>query len=643
MALLSLLPLVLALFGQDPDGILSTRYPEERVTDVLLERAAWKPVPRIGESGWDIVPEHVRQLQIHAGEAWLGKPWPSLPASVFLDFARNGNRSRYQALCFGRRERLATLVLAELFEDEGRFLDDIVDGTWLVCEETYWGVPAHVGAQARGEGLPDVQEPTVDLFAAETGALLAWTHYLLHDRLDRVSELVRERIAFEVQRRILVPCREREDFWWMGYGKRRVNNWNPWICSNWLTAVLLLEPDEAQRARDVSKVIRVLDHFLAGYPADGGCDEGPGYWSRAGGSLFDSLELLASASQGSIDVFQEPLVQAIGRYIMSVHLADDWFVNFADASARTSIDAALVYRYGRAIGDAHLMSFATAQARRQKLGTEPLDARFGSVGRALHGGLVLAELQANEPSESHPLDAWFPDLEVMVARRSNDPSRGFAVAAKGGHNDESHNHNDVGNVIVFHDGHPVLVDAGVGTYTKQTFSSRRYAIWTMQSAYHNLPTLNGAQQRAGRSFRARDVTHAVDDGGTTFALELAGAYPNTAGIRSFQREVRLDRADDQIVMRDHVELEPSERRSTWNLLTSRSVDVEPGRLVLRTAGAASVELRYAPADLHVLTESIALDDDKLRHAWPGGLTRIVFAWPDGRRSGDVTFTLVSAP
>ena len=61
----------------------------------------------------------------------------------------------------------------------GRFMDDIANGVWLMCEETYWGVPAHIGIQKRGAGLPDVTEPTIDLFAAETAELLAWTSYLL--------------------------------------------------------------------------------------------------------------------------------------------------------------------------------------------------------------------------------------------------------------------------------------------------------------------------------------------------------------------------------------------------------------------------------------------------------------------------------
>ena len=101
------------------------------------------------------------------------------------------------------------------------------------------------------------------------------------DRLDAVHPLVRERVRLEVDRRILTPNLERDDFWWMGF-PREVNNWNPWINSNWLASALLLERDPGRRVRAVGKIARSLSRFIDAYPDDGGCDEGPGYWGRAG-------------------------------------------------------------------------------------------------------------------------------------------------------------------------------------------------------------------------------------------------------------------------------------------------------------------------------------------------------------------------
>ena len=158
---------------------------------------------------------------IKAGEAFLGKPYEPLPATLFLEYARNGNRSHWEAVQFGRRTHLRTTVLAECMEGKGRFLDDIADGIWAICEESFWGVPAHMGAQKRGVGLPDVQEPIIELFSAETGALLAWTHYLFGKQIDKVHPLIRERLENEIDRRLLSVYRNRQDFGWMGLNNIR--------------------------------------------------------------------------------------------------------------------------------------------------------------------------------------------------------------------------------------------------------------------------------------------------------------------------------------------------------------------------------------------------------------------------------------
>ena len=164
------------------------------------------------------------------------------PPRMFLEYARTGNRSHWEGVQFGRRTHLRHTVLAECAEGKGRFVDDIADGIWAICEESFWGVPAHMGAQKRGVGLPDVQEPIIELFSAETGALLAWTRYLFGKQIDKVHPLIRERLEAEIERRLLSVYRNRQDFGWMGLNNSApVNNWNPWINSNLLTCALLMD------------------------------------------------------------------------------------------------------------------------------------------------------------------------------------------------------------------------------------------------------------------------------------------------------------------------------------------------------------------------------------------------------------------
>ena len=112
----------------------------------------------------------------------------------------------------------------------------------------------------------------------------------------------------------------------------------------------------------------------------------------------------------------------------------------------------------------------------------------------------------------------------------------------------------MGNFVVYLNGNPVLIDVGVENYTAKTFSSKRYEIWTMQSAFHNLPTINGVMQAAGRQYEARDVGFHADDASAEFSADLAAAYPKEAGVEKWRRSVRLDRAANAMLVTDRFAL-----------------------------------------------------------------------------------------
>jgi hypothetical protein len=604
--------------------------------EMLLEPGAWHPYPTSNErAGWDRLARQVRQDLVERGEASLDYAWPGLPASLFLEYARMGNRSDYEKVHFDRRYRLADLLLAECAEGMGRFLDDIANGIWAICEETYWGVPAHVGVQKSGVGLPDASEPTVDLFVGETVALLAWTDYLLGTRLDIVSPLLRQRIRLEAKRRVLDPCLERDDFWWMSFdpGEHSINNWNPWVNSNWLAAVLLLESDRERQVAAVSKILRSLDLFIATYGEAGGCDEGPGYWGRAAASLFDCLELLFDASKGKLNFYDQVRIQNMGRYIYRAHIGEDYYVNFADASAVNQPSAGLVFRYGERIGDPAMMGFGAWLAERA---SPSIWTQRDSLTRRLPVLFNLEALQAATPAQPLPLAFWFDDIQVLVARECGGSTEGLFLAAKGGHNAESHNHNDIGNFIIYAHGLPLVIDAGVETYTRKTFSPQRYEIWTMQSAYHNLlPSIRNAagdwMQAPGREYAARAVVCRLSREEDSLAFDLAGAYPPAAGLQRWIRVVRLLRGEG-VIVEDEFEFGQPAHEVRLSLLTPAMPDLsEPGVVRFQTTlfGVGRVsgdgEVRYPAPVFSVSFEKITITDERLGGVWGEALNRVEFS------------------
>jgi len=615
---MKILAAFLVVASQGPRNLLTGGLSEQSLAAALIPVAQWHPYPTIQDRAeWQGVPQEIRAGFIREAQQYLGTTWERIPATVTLQYIRSGNRSNYDALNTRQREKLATLVFAEVFENQGRFLDEIADGIWAICEQTYWGSTAHLGMQRAGTGLPDVTEPIVDLFAAETGALLAWTDYLLGDRLDEVSPLIRKRMRAEVDRRVLTPALQRDDFWWMGFGERKnINNWNPWINSNWLAAVLLLEADPPRRTGSVYKIMRSLDNFINIYPDDGASDEGPGYWGRAGASLFDNLELLRSATNGTIDIYRAPLVRSMGQYIYRVYINDQYFIPMGDASAKLTPDAELVYQYGKRIGDPVMQGFGALLAQRRG----PYRPGSSSPGRILPALFVAREIATAQAAEPLLGSVWLADLQLMAARSTPNSGVGLYVAAWGGHNAQSHNHNDVGNFIVYGDGKPVLIDLGVETYSAKTFSSQRYEIWTMQSAYHNLPTINGVLQAAGREFQAKNLSFNETANRVTFSADIASAYPAAAAVQRWQRRVTLDRKAPALELEDKYELKQWKEPVRLNLMTPLSVDTsKPGAVHL---GGRYV-LTFDAHELHAAAEAIPITDEHLRSVWGDRVERLV--------------------
>src|SRR6476469_5494435 len=325
-----------------PRNLLS-HFSKEEIAQSLIPLSQWHPFPKTAKEWRDIMPDTIRQKIIAQAEEYSTTPFPSLPASLMLEYVRTGNRSNYEAVSFQKRDQLFTLVLAEAVEQKGRFINAVTDGIWSICEESFWGVPAHLGLQKAGVGLSDVEDPVVDLFSAETAATLALADYLTGSELDTVSPLLRKRIYYEVNRRIFTPLEKESNRYW--YFGERTNNWNPWITSNWMISLLLLEKNEQRRASELHHAMTLTDIYINSLGEDGACDECPGYWFAAVGRLFDMLTVIENATGGHINIFKEPYIKLLASYIYKTHIAGNYFISVADAAPVIQPDGLMLYRF----------------------------------------------------------------------------------------------------------------------------------------------------------------------------------------------------------------------------------------------------------------------------------------------------------
>ncbi len=627
----------LSSFAQEKRDVLVNEAKEIGIGSVLIKDFSEIDVPTYkSRDFWNGLSANLKKQYVQEAEEAIDYDWPIVKATDYIEIIRSGDRR--QSVYAAPRAVLMDLVMGELVEGKGRFLDQIINGVWYYSEQTWWGWSAHLTAQKAPHGLPDADEPVIDLGVGEITNILSWTWYLFKDEFDEVHPLISTRLKNEIMKKAVIPYYERDDFWWQGLdGRRRVNNWNPWTNHNMLTAILILEDNQEKKQAGVEKVIRSLDVFINGYPADGGCDEGPSYWGRAGASLFQNLDLLKLATNGKFDVYDNPLVQNMGTFIYKAYINYPYFINFADADAITGSRPAIIYWYGEEIKDPVMKNFGAFLANKQDWGQK---TPGGKIDEQILQLMYLDEIN-NAPAENALIsDFWLPDIEVAGARDKEGSSDGFFFAAKGGHNAESHNHNDLGTCVLYFDGKPCLVDIGRETYTRKTFSSRRYEIWTMQSGYHQLPKINGVDQMQGGQFRAKNTSFTADAKKAVFSTDISGAYKEEAKVNKWVRSYRLDRGK-KFTISDTWELaEIKEQPTSLNLITYCKVtELEPGVLKLQGDGF-ELKMKYNTKSVSSKIEFIEVTDSGLKRYWPEGITRIVLQIKNPKLKGKNTVSIL---
>lgn len=583
-----------------------------------------------------------------------GTPWPVPLASGYARYFRDGDRDGYEQVIWAKHERVARAAVMAAVTLDDEWLDEVADGVTLWCEQSSWCWPAHDDTYSRhGSVVPTVTEPYLDLGAGEVAADLAWIDHLLGERLDARVPGLRARIRHEVDRRVLRPFLERRDWHWLGLDGR-VHNWNPWIHGNVLVAALQLEPDSDRREALITLVVEGLDRYVAGLPGDGAIDEGYAYWWNGAGRLLEALDVLAYASGGALGTTPQspvspldsapppglplgsaplplsPLDSAPLRALLEtvafpyrMHLGGAWYVNFADCAARPAGEQPWreLHRQARRVGDERALAHAAAHRTPGSAVAHESDG-LGRLLRALTDSDWAAAI-ARAGESWLPRDVWLPSTQMLVARMAAGSSAGLTLAAKGGHNGENHNHNDVGSFVVALNGVPVLVDPGRPTYTAQTFGPCRYELWPMRSAWHNVPLIRGHEQAPGSEHGASDVVVSGDMTYAQIALDLESAYPATE-VRRWRRTARLDRTRGEVTVRDQWELAPAGHPPTViNLVIAGAVRrLGPGHAVITALdGAGELRLSWSPpAPCRATVRE--LDDPLLSDVWGDRLTRL---------------------
>lgn len=660
LSVAALLPAAADDYGPD---ILQAEYAKPGVADAFVAGKAWFPFPAYEDRpGWAALFGPDAQKVIQRGEQLLDYQWQYIPASAYLAFERTGDRRAMEKPEGANRGALISLILAELAEGKGRFIDQLADGVWLAAQQPSWVLSAHQARQRSKRSLPDAREQLIDLASGRYGSIVSIAHYFFHREFDKLDPSISVAAESAVRRNILDPYLDEGQYranWWLGFAAKgaMLNNWTPWCNSDVILNFLLMERDQARLDRAVAQSVKSMDLFLNYIQKDGACEEGPGYWGAAAAKVYDYLRIMYDASGGAFSLFGNERIRKMGEFISRSYIGNGYVVNFADAAAVAANPSELIWNYGYAVGSPEMMDFALycmADRRSGKfrypaiIGNDSYRAletvRFNPLIRAAADSLnrlaaegspekVLRDLRRDVPPAT-----WYPETEMCFMRNSSE----WFLGAKGGYNNESHNHNDVGSCVLFIRDIPVLVDAGVGTYTKQTFNRERYKIWAMQCDWHNLPMVNGSAQPAGAQYRSKGAACNLRKG--VFSLDLADAYPQESGCRKWVRTYRLGlKGRPSMTITDSFALTGRRQPDVEHFLVKGSVllpgeehngrKIPDGELLILCDEGAVVRMTHSPS-LRATVDVKQLDDPRFSRIWGPSLSRInLTSRPDAPASG----------
>lgn len=590
-----------------------------QVGEVLAAAPDFVPFPPSGSAAMDPMianlPESaIADLLVQADQD-RDAPLAPLPARLYHQFRDTGVREGYEDAQRARRNRLYRLTLAEWIENRGRFVPAIEDLAWARLEETNWAWPAH----ARDLDRPD--RPTLDLAAAMTALDLAEMDHLLGDKL---APNLRMGLRAEVERRAVTPFLDRDDLWWLHTTpQKQVNNWTAVCVAGVVGAALYLEADPARLARIVTRGLHSLADYLETFDREGGSSEGPDYWTYGFGNYVVLAHLLHERSGGAIDLLAGRFVRDIAQFPLRTMLGPGVWASFSDSDHNPVFHPGLLTHLAGRLDLPDLLGLGMAND-------------FGVTG---FNQFVWPLRQyawplptGAAPARPGPHD-WYEEMAWMVSRLDPDDPASLRLAAKGGHNDEMHNQNDVGSFMVVAGGKVVLTDPGRGRYSKAYFGPERYQNLMASSRGHSVPVVNGHGQAEGAHHRASVLDHVHGEDEDRLSLDMASAYPAEAGIAALVRTLRFDRRPmmGRVLLEDAFEFASGAGRFQSVLVTPMPVEIE---------GRDSLRIGQPGAGVRVVFDGAALVVDLDRH--PGvekqyqpaiDLTRVVFTPRQESRAG----------
>ena len=475
--------------------------------------------------------------------------------STFISYFITGSRTEYQKPFLVRHRGLcAAALLSLLYPENETYFTTLCDFIWAILEEYVWVVPAH---------MPSSTENVVhhiDLRAADTAGALAEIDYIFGDRLP---PLIRSRIRAEIQRRIFDGYLGDTRYSW----EKNTANWAPVCLCGVISAVLYLCPERMPEL--FPRIDNTLRGYLSGFTPDGICPEGFAYWTYGFGHYTILADLLRDFTDGQTDYFALPKIPLIAGFARRMFLDGATTVSFSDGTLHGRYHLGMLHYLKKEFPDDVLIPDRSLSFSIDNHGWFQLYMR----------AILWFDENAVTAAQETEFTDYAPDSQWLIRRTPR-----FGFAAKGGHNKEPHNHNDLGSFIITAGGEQILCDAGAGKYTKSYFGKDRYQSFKPCSRGHSVPIIDGQYQLPGKEHCS--ISSYEND---IFTLELHKAYgveALTGLCRTFSFEEDGVTLTDRFTLSEELPL--TERFISRKPVEIRDGCVRTGSLTLSTDAGAEI-------------------------------------------------------
>ncbi len=460
---------------------------------------------------------------------------PKLTEDLYLDYSRTGSRTKWEKAANARNTRIKHFVIAECIENQGKYIKPLEELIREICAYKTWVRPAH---DAKLENYSQAKND-IDLEAAELSWELAIAVHLLKDKfspdlINLVKENLNKRIFSPYKRMVNGEINEN---WWM----RGTNNWNA-VCLAGVTgsALTILESKD-EKAFFISAAEAYIKNFIKGFADDGYCTEGVGYWNYGFGNFIMLSEIISINTNGKVDLYNGGKVKKIIDYGFNIEIFDGITPAFADSSINDIPEPRMIYYLSRKFNIP-----VKKKAYEITLTNKQTQYALFYIFQKLDENRNFAEIEK-------PVRSFFNIHGVLISRNSASNENSLSAAFKGGHNDEHHNHNDVGSYVVTVGNEAVLADPGAEVYTARTFSDKRYESKVINSYGHPVPVVAGQLQKTGKNAKANIIKTQFSEQEDIFALDIKDAYP-VSGLIKLEREFKFSRIrDSALTVTDTVE------------------------------------------------------------------------------------------